>query len=214
MMLSILISVSLAPGSYFFSAYAAVAHRAAANAATARRLALRTGIVSSRLELFCGSVASRLATGKRQADPTFFVEPISRLFRPRDDLDHFGFVVIRRSRLGARIGFDRRASDDRFTGKQALGECHGIGGVLVAKRRGKGRARKVPRSHSPRMPYHLRAGGNAAFNCLQHQFHVEAGLLGNREPLSNARNLDCTHQIVDELVDRACSNGTEMSDRG
>src|SRR6516164_1711346 len=196
MMLPILISVSLAPGSYFFSAYAAVAHRAAANAATARRLALRTGIVSSRLELFCGSVASRLATGKRQADPTFFVEPISRLFRPRDDLDHFGFVVIRRSRLGARIGFDCRASE------------------LVAKRRGKGRARKVPRSHSPRMPYHLRAGGNAAFNCLQHQFHVEAGLLGNREPLGNARNLDCTHQIVDELVDRACSNGTEMSDRG
>src|SRR6516162_1764945 len=213
MMLPILISVSLAPGSYFFSAYAAVAHRAAANAATARRLALRTGIVSSRLELFCGSVASRLASGKRRP-PTFSAEPVSRLFRPRDDLDHFGFVIIRRNRLGARIGFDCRASDDWFTGKQAFGECHGIGGILVAKRRGEGRARKVPRSHSPGMADHLRAGGNAAFNCLQNQFHVEAGLLGNREPLGNARNLDCTHQIVDELVDRACSNGAEMPDRG
>src|SRR6187402_1503020 len=50
MMLPILISVSLAPGSYFFCALAEVATAAAtANAVRARKLGTRTGIVFSRL---------------------------------------------------------------------------------------------------------------------------------------------------------------------
>src|ERR1700738_4784105 len=62
MILPSFISVSLAPGSYFFSALAAVAVivAATAKAATAIRLRMLTGIVVSPLgALFCGSVASR-----------------------------------------------------------------------------------------------------------------------------------------------------------
>jgi hypothetical protein len=61
-----LISVSLAPGSYFSSAPAALAEiaEAAANAAKAKRLVQRAGILPSRL-LFRRNVASRPLAGKR-----------------------------------------------------------------------------------------------------------------------------------------------------
>jgi len=70
MMLPILISVSLAPGSYFFSADAAGAVTAAAAAKPARaiRLLIRNGIVLSR-HLFCSSVASHAQACKRRLIP-------------------------------------------------------------------------------------------------------------------------------------------------
>jgi hypothetical protein len=70
MMLPILISVSLAPGSYFFSADAAVAvsAAAAANPAKAIRLLIQIGIVLSRY-LFCTSVASHAQACKRRFIP-------------------------------------------------------------------------------------------------------------------------------------------------
>jgi hypothetical protein len=68
-MLPILISVSLAPESYFFCALAVVAiSAAAANAATAAKWFGRTGIVLSRFfrDLFGASFASYASAGKRR----------------------------------------------------------------------------------------------------------------------------------------------------
>src|SRR5438105_2146554 len=68
MMLPILISVSLAPGSYFFCACAGVAIAAAeTNDTTATRLVLRS-ILSSHL-CFFKSVASRARAGKNGLIP-------------------------------------------------------------------------------------------------------------------------------------------------
>src|SRR6266404_9192553 len=58
MILPILISVSLAPGSYFFSAFAAVAVIAAAAAiARATRLLIRAGIAFSRWAIYFDQVS-------------------------------------------------------------------------------------------------------------------------------------------------------------
>jgi hypothetical protein len=80
-MLPILISVSLAPGSYFFSADAAVAvtAAAAANPAKATRLLIQIGIVLSRL-LFCSSVASR---ARMQASSIGLFRPTKRIVARR-----------------------------------------------------------------------------------------------------------------------------------
>ena len=74
-----------------------------------------------------------------------------------------------------------------------------LNGVLVAERRGESRALEIARHHPPGVADDLRACGDADFDRLQHQLHVEAGLLGDREPLGNARDLDRAHQIVDQL---------------
>src|SRR5579872_7280037 len=66
MMLPILISVSLAPGSYFFSALAAVAVMAVASAAIATRLRIPAGIVLSLDDLFWSSVARGARACKRR----------------------------------------------------------------------------------------------------------------------------------------------------
>ena len=63
------------------------------------------------------------------------------------------------------------------------------------------------------MPDHLRAGGHASLDSFQYQLHVEPGLLGDRKPLGNPRDLDRAHQIVDQLVDRAGADRAEMPDR-
>src|ERR1700722_7283180 len=59
MMLPILISVSLAPGSYFFCADAAdaVSVAAAASAARARKLPVRAGVVLSHVMIYFGRVS-------------------------------------------------------------------------------------------------------------------------------------------------------------
>src|ERR1700689_3234527 len=58
MILPILISLSLAPGSYFFCAEAVVAlMTAAANAASTNRLVIRAGIVLSRLATYFDQVS-------------------------------------------------------------------------------------------------------------------------------------------------------------
>ena len=64
------------------------------------------------------------------------------------------------------------------------------------------------------MTDHLRTGGNARLNRLQHQLHVQTGVLGDRKPLRDAGDLDSAHQIVDQLVDRAGADRAEMPDRG
>src|SRR3979411_2915341 len=64
------------------------------------------------------------------------------------------------------------------------------------------------------MTDHLRTGSNAGFDCLRHQLRVEAGLLGDLEALRDTGNLDRTHQIVDQFVNRAATDGAEMPDRG
>ena len=112
------------------------------------------------------------------------------------------------------IGLDRRAPHQRRAGQQALGQRHGVSGILVAQRRRKGRAREIARRHPPGVSDHLRTGGDAGFDRLQHQLHVEAGLLGDREALGDAGDLDRAHQIVDQLVDGAAADRAEMPDRG
>src|SRR5258705_9752772 len=74
MMLPILISVSLAPGSYFFCALAAVAVIAAtANAARTTSLCIRTGMVSPPLDILFwpGFIDGLCSTksGKSRHDP-------------------------------------------------------------------------------------------------------------------------------------------------
>src|SRR5439155_25881389 len=64
------------------------------------------------------------------------------------------------------------------------------------------------------MTDHLRTGGNAGFNCLQHQLHIQTSLFGNRKALRDTGNLDRAHQVVDQLVNRAGTDRTEMPDRG
>src|SRR5882757_4335202 len=64
------------------------------------------------------------------------------------------------------------------------------------------------------MAEHLRTGGNAMLDRVQHQVHVEPGLLGDRKPLRKAGDLDCAEQIVDQLVNRAAAYRAEMPDRG
>src|SRR5215813_10520827 len=63
------------------------------------------------------------------------------------------------------------------------------------------------------MPQHLRTRGHPGLDRLQYELHVEAGLFGNRKTLGDACYLDRTHQIVDQLVDRARPHVTEMPDR-
>src|SRR5689334_17116787 len=67
MMLPILISVSVAPGSYFFCAYAGAAIIAAATSDTRATRLVRRSMHSSRL--FFGSVASRTGAGKNGLIP-------------------------------------------------------------------------------------------------------------------------------------------------
>jgi hypothetical protein len=81
MMLPILISVSLAPGSYFFSAFAALTESTAAHAAKAIRHFLN--IVLSPLmvvfiQLFEGSLASSEQAGKPLACSTFAARQTQR----------------------------------------------------------------------------------------------------------------------------------------
>ena len=109
-----------------------------------------------------------------------------------------------------RIGLHRGASHQRRIGQQALGQCDGIGGILVAQRRREARAGEISRDHAPGMTDHLRAGGDAGLDRLQHQFHVETGLLGDRKSLRDPGDLDRAHQIVDQLVDRAGPDRAEM----
>src|ERR1700741_4242117 len=102
MMLPILISVSLAPGSYLFSALAALVLKAAASRVTARRLVWRASIVFLPARLFFLSFASCARAGKPPSirlsvaagDGAIKVghapvdrENARRLFRPRHDLD-------------------------------------------------------------------------------------------------------------------------------
>src|SRR5689334_14854404 len=67
MMLPILISVSVAPGSYFFCACAGAAIIAAATSETRTTRLVRRSMRSSRL--FVGSVASRACAGKNGLIP-------------------------------------------------------------------------------------------------------------------------------------------------
>src|SRR5476651_324216 len=152
MMLPILISVSLAPGSYCFCAFAAVAVIAAAAATTAAatRLGMRTGIVLSRLQ-FILSKSGKLdlslqasvysTVSKRRAGNSLHEREnplcarwLDRLFRPRHDLDHLAFVVVGRMGPCPRIGRNGSASYQWRVGQQALRQRNCISGVLVPQR--------------------------------------------------------------------------------
>jgi hypothetical protein len=77
MTLPILISVSLAPGSYFFCAFAALAV-IAAHTATATKLLVRAGIVFSRLHLIL--IKCRKSRAGLQA-PAYSARPETALLR-------------------------------------------------------------------------------------------------------------------------------------
>src|SRR2546430_8030312 len=234
MILPIVISVSLAPGSYFFCALAWVAIAATAKIVRAIKLRARTGIVLSRLTTYFFEVsqvaltlasarlfrgAKQLSSGKR---PFRLVDAparkrhrlLARFSRPRHDLDHLAFVSVRRICLGSLIRLYRRACHQRWAGEQALGEPHGISGVLVPKRCRERRAGEISRGHPLRMPDHLRARGNSALDRFHDELHVEAGLFGNRKALGDSRDLDRAHQIVDQLVDGTTADAAEMPDGG
>ncbi len=82
----------------------------------------------------------------------------------------------------------------------------------MPQRRGKICAGEIPRRHAPGVADHLRTGGDAGLDCLQHQLHIETGLLGDRKTLGDPRDLDRAHQIVDQFVDGARTGGAEMPD--
>src|SRR5271167_1180056 len=120
MILPILISVSLAPGSYFFCALAGFAIAAATASAVKAIKFARTGIVPSRSTNYFSQVwqvAGWLAsTSLLPRDETMVGQTpiatvtraiqqpetslLARLFGPRHDLDHLAFVIVWRIGLG------------------------------------------------------------------------------------------------------------------
>ena len=73
----------------------------------------------------------------------------------------------------------------------------------MAKCCGKRRAGEIAGDHALGVALHLRARGDASLNRVQHEIHVEPGLLGDGKPLGEAGDLDRAHQIIDQLVDGA-----------
>src|SRR6185312_1574527 len=204
MMLPILISVSLAPGSYFFWAWAAPA---VTRAAMANRTVIRAGIVLSPSGLIFFQV-SQAAGGVASVG----LPGSARLWRgsgTRYDLDHPAPIVIGRVGFRLVIGLPRGAADQRWLCQQTLGQRNRIGGILVPQRGGETRAGEISRHHPPGMAQYLRARRHAVLDGLQHQLHVETGLLGDRKALGEPGNLDRAHQIVDQLVHRAGADGAE-----
>src|ERR1035438_3681165 len=124
MILPILISVSLAPGSYFFCALAGFAIAAAsANTVKAIKLRARTGIVLSRLTNWFSpvwQVARTLASIRlfRATKRSRIGRLLARLFGPRHDLDHFAFVLVRRIGICPLIRLNRGPSHQRWDRKQ------------------------------------------------------------------------------------------------
>src|ERR1700690_1756464 len=105
MILPILISVSLAPGSYFFCAGAAAAVPAAtASAASVNRLRIRAGMVLSRLATCFDQVSqvrrARASIGLFACDDWESRPLRSGVAGARCDLDHFPLVLI--GRIGLR----------------------------------------------------------------------------------------------------------------